>query len=168
MSDFELAGIRIPIRANLQFNQTYEPIGGTHTFRTQNGRAVKQTHFNKLKTTLSGTGWMPAGLDGIDYSEPLILKCAAPRSFSSSTNQISLPSNRRIDKAPIGFALVDGELLVTQCHIQESMAVLDIKTNAQGYQVLYYPELLVFAEPPVIQSNIHNTDFSWRINCEEC
>jgi len=39
----------------------------------QSGRAIKQTHYRKLRTSLSGQGWVPAGLDGLDYSQAYYL-----------------------------------------------------------------------------------------------
>ncbi|MBS0289833.1 MAG: hypothetical protein JSS07_07370 [Proteobacteria bacterium] len=60
--NFQLGGITIPILAGLEFTQTYEPIGGSVLQRMQSGKAIKQTHYRKLRTTLSGQGWVPAGL----------------------------------------------------------------------------------------------------------
>lgn len=170
MSDyFEIGGISIPVKAGLEFSQTYEVIGGTVTQRMQSGRAIKQSHFSKLKTVLSGQGWLPAGLDGLDYSQPLMLKCAMPRSLSSQSSQITIPSSRRNDNGlePTGFALVTGHLIQTQITINSNIAILDEVAGALLYHVHYYPEIYVFADPPQIQGNMTGAEFSWALTCEE-
>jgi hypothetical protein len=167
--NFQLGGVSIPIQAGLEFSQTYEPIGGSVLHRMQSGRAVKQTHYKKFRTSLSGQGWVPAGLDGLEYSEPLILKCAAPRSVSSESYEILIPSTRRNDPTfePKGYALVKGHLIETNIIMQEDTAILDPVRYALSYQVHYYPEILVFAESPQVQSHITGAEFSWSLTCEE-
>ena len=167
--NFVIGEIRIPLKAGLEFTQTYEPIGGTSTLRTQSGKAIKQTHFNKLKTVLSGRGWVPAGLDGLDYSQPLLLKCVAPRSISSLNSSITIPTARRSDTGfePIGYVLVGGELIQTSLNLSADIATLDPIPGAISYQVQYYPEIMVFAGPPQIQNNVYGAEFSWTLTCEE-
>lgn len=167
--NFQLGGISIPIQAGLEFSQTYEAIGGNVLHRMQSGRAIKQTHYKKLRTSLSGQGWVPTGLDGLEYSESMILKCAAPRSISSESYQIVIPSYRRNDPGfePKGYALVKGHLIETTLVMQEDIAILNPVGYALSYQVHYYPQILVFAEPPQVQSNITGAEFSWSITCEE-
>lgn len=166
--NFVLGGIQIPILARLEFTQTYELIGGTVTQRMQSGKAIKQTHFNKLRTVLSGQGWMPAGLDGLDYSNPLLLKCAAPRCISNTNPQFTIPSARRTDLefTPKGYLLLNGELLETAITIQTDIVRFDSVPNAL-YQVHYYPEILVFVDPPQTQGNMASAEFSWSLTCEE-
>lgn len=167
--NFELGGISIPIRAGLEFSQSYEMIGGTVTQRMQSGRAIKQTHFNKIRTSLSGQGWLPAGLDGLDYSVPQLLKCAAPKSISSLANQMTVPAARRSDVGfePRGYALVAGELVMTDITMNADVASLVTVPGASTYHVHYYPELLVFAEPIQTQGNMTGAEFSWTLTCEE-
>lgn len=135
----------------------------------QSGRAIKQTHFSKLRTSLSGQGWVPAGLDGLDYSSPLLLKCAAPRCISSQNHQIAIPAVRRNDRGfePKGYALIEGELIETAVLFQANIANLRIVPEADIYQVHYYPELMVFAEPSQVQGNMAGAEFSWALTCEE-
>lgn len=167
--NFELGGVTIPLIAGLEFSQTYENIGGSVLQRMQSGRAIKQTHYSKLRTSLSGQGWVPAGLDGLAYSEPMILKCAAPRSISSENSEIAIPSCRRTDQGfePKGYALVRGHLIETGLIMKEEIAILDPVRYALAYQVHYYPEILVFTESLQVQSNITGAEFSWSLICEE-
>ncbi len=167
--NFELNDLKIPILGRLDFIQSYEMIGGTITKRMQSGRAIKQTHFNKIRTVLSGQGWLPVGLDGLNYSEPQTLKCAAPRAISSTVNEFTIPSARRGDYGfePRGYALVACDLVETIIILNTDIVTLDIIQGATSYQVHYYPELLVFAEPPQIQGNMSGAEFSWTLTCEE-
>lgn len=167
--NFQLGGLTIPIQAGLEFSQTYEPIGGSVLQRMQSGRAIKQTHYRKLRTSLSGQGWVPAGLDGLDYSQALLLKCAAPRSLSSESNKIVIPSLRRTDERfePKGYALVRGHLIETGLEMQEDVAILEPVRFALSYQVYYYPEIFVFADAPQVQNNMTGVEFSWSLIGEE-
>lgn len=167
--NFELGGITIPIQAALDFSQTYESIGGSIMHRMQSGRAIKQTHYKKLRTVLSGEGWVPAGLDGLNYDEPLLLRCAAPRSCSSTTSQKTIPLARRQDLGfePKGYAVLGGELHETPIKLQANIAILDPIADASSYQVQYYPEIWVFAEPVQTQTNLTGAEFVWSLVCEE-
>lgn len=167
--NFEIGGITAPILAALDFSQTYESIGGSVTHRMQSGRAIKQTHFKKLRTVLSGQGWVPAGLDNLNYDEPLLLKCAAPRTVSSKSNQLTLPASRRADTGfePKGYALINGELREVPIKIQANIATLDPVADAACYQVQYYPEIMVFSEPLQSQVNLSGAEFVWSLICEE-
>ncbi len=167
--NFELGGITIPINAGLEFSQSYEMSGGTVTQRMQSGRAIKQTHFNKLRTVLSGQGWVPAGLDGLDYSIPLLLRCAAPRSVSSTNTQFTIPVSRRHDFGfePKAYAVVLGNLVETEITLNVDIVTLDVVSGAHIYQVHYYPEMLVFTESPQVQGNMTGAEFSWTLTCEE-
>jgi hypothetical protein len=142
---------------------------GKRMLDTADSVAIKQTHFNKLRTVLSGQGWVPAGLDGLDYSIPLLLKCAAPRSVSSTNTQFTIPANRRNDSGfePKSFAVVSGNLTETEITLNADIVNLDTVTGALTYQIYYYPEILVFAESPQVQGNMTGAEFSWTLTCEE-
>lgn len=167
--NFELGGISVPILAKLDFTQTYESIGGTTIQRMQSGRGLKQTNFCKLKTILTGQGWFPAGLDGLDYSQPLLLKCAAPRSISSRNNRIVVPKARRKDNGfeSKAYGLVKGMLIESVLTFQEDIAMIEPVQLADSYQLNYYPELTVFAEPIQVQANMSSAEISWTIVAEE-
>jgi hypothetical protein len=135
----------------------------------QSGRAIKQTHFRKLRTVLSGQGWDPMGLDDLDYADSLLLRCATPRSIGSRQPQFTLVGNRRSDPGfePQGYALLAGYLVPTALQIKGDIAQLQKVQGALSYQVHYYPEIWVFAEPPQVQGNITDATFSWSLTCEE-
>ncbi len=166
---FEIGEVSIPITAGIELSQTYELIGGTIIHRMQSGKAIKQSHFRKLKTVLAGKGWIPTGLDELDYSKPLLLKCATPLSISNKNNQIVLSARYRTDTCyfPKSFGLVNGHLIETKLIIEGSSAMLEHVSNAKLYQVHYYPELYVYAEPPQVHGNVTSAELAWSITCEE-
>lgn len=174
---FELGGIRVPIESVLDFEQGYESIGGTALLRFMSGGAVLQTYWQKLRTTLSGAGWWPPGLDGLDYDAPLTLKCAAPRAIRAAVAAIALPAARRTDAGfvPIGHAVVPGasvgvsggDLVPTAVSIAANLATLTPVTGAIGYQITYWPQLIVFATPPATQADLPGAAHRWSLTAEE-
>jgi hypothetical protein len=65
---FALDGQVIPIRAGLKVSQTYEQLGGRQLFRARTGKARLQSHWSKVKTVLSGSGWNVMPFAGIDQT----------------------------------------------------------------------------------------------------
>lgn len=174
---FELGGVRVPIESVIDFEQGYESIGGTALLRYMSGGAVLQTYWQKLRTTLSGAGWWPPGLDGLNYAAPLLLKCAGPHSIRTDAAAIALPAARRTDAgfAPIGHAVVPGasvgvsggDLVPTAVSIADNLATLTPVTGAIGYHITYWPQLTVFATPPATQADLPGAAHRWSLTAEE-
>lgn len=168
MHDFELGGVVVPIEALLDFEQSYEPLGGSSVLRMMDGTAVKQQSWRKTRTQLSATGWVPLGLDALDFSGPLTLKCAKPVALSGATNVVTLPAGRRSDFAPLGFAIVaDRTLVETSCGLAGNVATLGIVAGALGYRCLYVPQLTVVTDGPQERASLTRAEHSWDLVCEE-
>lgn len=167
---FELGGVSVPIQANVEFSQDYEVLSASTLVRMMSGAAVKQTAWSgKLKTTLSGSGWMPVGLDGLDYSSPMVLKCAAARVVGSASNAIAIPSARRVDLGfeSYGYAVVRGERVDSPVVLVGDVATVAVVASASHYGVAYYPQLTVYASAPDDSSDLSGADFSWSLEAEE-
>ncbi|RLA21061.1 MAG: hypothetical protein DRQ61_09030 [Gammaproteobacteria bacterium] len=169
---FELNGISVPVEANVEFNQDYEALSSETwpPLRFMNGSGVKQTAWSgKLRTVLTGAGWMPAGLDGLDYSATMVLKCAGPRGISSASNAITIPSARRSDTgfAPYGYAIVGGKRVDSPVGLAGNVATVTSVSGATGYGVYYYPQMTVSAQAPRTTGNLVTGDFSWSLEAEE-
>ena len=165
---FELGGISVPIEANIEFDLDYEPLTAETwpPIRMMDGTGVKQVAWSgKLKTKLTGSGWMQSGLDGLDYSAPMLLKCASPRGISNASNVITIPAARRSDPGfvPVGYAIVDGRRVDSPVSIVGNVATVTVVASASGYCVQYFPEITVFAQAPVTQGNMADGDFRWSI-----
>lgn len=153
----------------LSYSQTYEVIGGRSTFRTLDGTAVKQQNWTKLKTTVSGSGSLPVGLVGLDFSQPLTLKCGAPRKISSNSNVIVIPANRRTETShiPFAFKYIDGIPEKADLSLVGNVATVTADGSASGYSVSYYPQIEVIMDDPNESADLLGSDYQWSMTAEE-
>ena len=167
--NFILGGVTVAFDAAHQINQDYEPLAGAAVLRLSSGAAVKQTAWDgKLRTTLSGSGRLPPGLDGLDYSASLSLSCMAPRSlWAAATTGLSLPASRRTDWAPHGYAIVNGRQMPTAISIVVNAVTFTAVAGASGYVCAYYPTLTVFASAPRLRFDGRGPVSGWEIIAEE-
>lgn len=173
---FELGTVIVPIHSAFELSQTYEPLGGFVTIRMLNGAALKQQNWEKIGTSVQGTGTIPSGLEGLDYSVSQLMKCAAPRAVTSISNVLVIPAERRTDPGfePTGFAYVDPEgknrglwQETPIVSIVVDTVTLTVVANALNYQVRYFPEFEVFAEKPTQNIDVHPSDQNWQLDAEQ-
>lgn len=166
---FEVGGIEIPVFSVIDFNQSYEVIGGSSLLRMLDGAAVKQNQWSKIRTTISGSGSIPPGLEGLDYTTSKTLKCAGKKSISSLSNVIVLPAARRSDTPhlPRGFAMVDRLLVATSISISTNTATLGVVSGADFYTVHYWPQITVFVQPPRESHDVNGAVINWSLEAEE-
>lgn len=167
---FELGGVVVPMTAALGLQQQVAVTGGASTRRMMNGAAIKQTQWQKLAITLSGNGWAPLGLDALDYSGPLTLKCGLPRAIRSQSTSIALPVGRRTDTGYEPFArahMADGREVETAVSIATHTATVTAVVGAVGYAVWYFPQITVIASPPDETFDQEAAECSWSISAEE-
>lgn len=166
----EIGGVVVPLWASMEIAQTYERLGGSTVLRMMSGAAKKQTHWGRLATRVSGTGNVPAGLDGIDWSQPQVLKCAAARSIGAAGNVIAIPAARRSDAGhlPHGFAEnAAGVLAATPVALAGDVATLTPVGGAVRYLVLWYPQLTVFSDGPAGDIDVGQARYGWELRAEE-
>lgn len=166
----ELGSVVVPLWASMQIRQRFWLLGGATTLRMMNGAGKQQTHWRRLATTISGAGNIPAGLDELDYRQPLTLKCVAQRSITAAGNVITIPSARRSDAGhlPHGFAESAGGVLTpTPVALAGNVATLTPVVGAARYTVLWFPQFSVFATPPAGDVDTGNASFGWELNAEE-
>ena len=169
---FQLGAITLPVVAGFDLDQSYEQIGGEAIFRASSGRGIKQATWSKLRITTSGTGWIPSGLEALDYTAQMTLKCIVPKGISAvlATRQATLPTGRRSDSGfiPFGTAILsDGRHVSTPATMAGHVATLDAVAGAVAYQANYYPELTVWAMRPETSGNLSDASYQWQITCEE-
>lgn len=174
MIGLELGGITIPLDSVIGgLHQTYQQAQPRTLKRKVNGDALllDGAASNKLRTRISGRGWVIAGLDGLDYTQVMTLKCIKPRGINSASNVISIPAARRSDTEflPLGFAcLSDGQRIPTTIDIVSDTATLGVVSGAVIYQVEYYPQLQVnIVQPPDESFDRSDVNFTWSIVAEE-
>jgi hypothetical protein len=162
-----IGGITLPVRSRYEMNQTYDNIGGTSSFRTLNGRLVKQTHWESLRTSISGAGAVPHPFHFIDRSVPQTLDCVAPMSSITADLVFTIPRPIRPDVEPIVHG-IDGFNLV----LAESVTVGNVVTTTAlpgitEYVIEYYPRMTVFILDLADDSDANERDLSWALTCEE-
>ncbi|RLC99624.1 MAG: hypothetical protein DRI46_09130 [Chloroflexi bacterium] len=163
-----LGGIPIHFPSGITISQTYQDIGGFTSHRMMNGAGIKQTHWTKIGTSISGQGFLPNGIDALDFGQPLVLKCGAALAIQSVSNVMTLPVNRRSDVAVTARAILDTDFQSrTPVNVVGDIATVDVVAGAQGYLVFYYPQITVFATPVQENIDLNNSTWDWSIECEE-
>lgn len=169
---FELGGISVPIQANHKFDQQYQALAGETwpPIRTGDGTGIKQTSWSgKLRTVLSGEGWVPAGLSNLDYTGSMTLKCGAPRALTSASNVITLPTSRRSDTgfAPYGAAIVAGAEVVSSASLASDDLTITTVSGASAYIAYYFPQITVLAKAPDQSGDLTTGTYRWSLEAEE-
>ena len=179
---FELGGIKVAPQGALTFAQSYAAEEGSSVLRMMSGAAVKQFGWSKTTVTTSGTGRYPPGLDSLDYSQPMTMKCSQPREVTSSSNVITLPAARRTDAGfvPVAFALVTpagGDAMLdprwqpADVSLASNIATITPVSGALQYQVWYWPQITVFATRPTSdwsgQPAGSGHAYSWTLEARE-
>ncbi|MCP8465933.1 hypothetical protein NK553_18435 [Pseudomonas sp. ZM23] len=159
-----LGGIPIPAEAGAP-DFSRDPLQGATVVRMSDGAAVKMTHWSgKTSGQLSGSGLVPLGLDGIDYSRPLDLLLTHPRSMAQAAPSFVLPAPCRSDREPWGLALVEGRWRPVPCTRSGLNVDLVIIPGATLYMVQWMPAYRVFADPP---QETMGTGHGWTLNWQE-
>ncbi|MGR8932215.1 MAG: hypothetical protein ACU836_16415 [Gammaproteobacteria bacterium] len=136
-----IGGIAISDHAGHEIRQTITEAGGRTMRRTKNGTPIVMQRWVALNSTISGTGWMPDGLDGLDLTQLHDVYCIQSLSVASASNVITIPRNFRIDAGyePQGATIIDGAPVETAVALAGSVATLTPVAGATQYQILYYP-----------------------------
>ncbi len=58
----------------IDYTESEEDIGGRSLFRFANGDEAVQAYWTRKKVIMSGSGLLPPGLDGIDWTKPQIVE----------------------------------------------------------------------------------------------
>lgn len=147
-----------------------DELRGSAITRMSGGLGVQMTHWSgKLTGTIAGQGWMPPGLDGLDYSQPLELLSTQQQSVTGSSNAVALKTEPRPDHAPWALALVNGEWVSTPCAYAAGVATATPVAGATLYSIAWFPRLMVFATP--VQQSVSTgnlqTPHGWSLTWEE-
>ena len=174
MMILKIGSIDIPLLAALDIDQSYEPIGGDGPpLRTLDGTGIKQMTWKKWRTTISGSGWITAGLASLDASAQIVIGCIVPRSVPCvfATRQATLPAARRSDSGhiPWGQAIMaDGSIVTTTASMASNVATVAAVTGAVAYQALYLPSLTCWLmRRPTDSGNRSDASYRWELTAEE-
>lgn len=166
---FEIGGLVIPITAAFSLRQQIEVAGGRAALRFANGASLRQVAWEKLRATLSGDGWVPLGIEALDFGSTMNLKCGLPAARRNASGVITLPAARRTDTGYTPYArahLPTGDV-ETAVVLAGNVATCTTVSGAVSYTVSYYPELTVWADPPAQNFDGAGAATSWELILEQ-
>lgn len=152
------------------FTQEYQLLSAASRYRMGDGSLRETIAWSgKLRTVIRGHGWAPSGIEGIDYGQDVVIKCAAPRVISSTSNVITIPSARRSDTGhtPTATAIVAGQLVATTISLVGDVATLGVVSGASVYRVQYYPQIIARAVLDDQGTDTGAATHSWSLTAEE-
>lgn len=161
-----LGGVPILLDAGA-VSQSITPLGGPEIVRLSSGAGVPMTHWQRSAIALSASGWMPPGLDGLDYSQPLELRCTKHLSIISTSTSFTLRGTVRPDFAPWALALVGKDWVETPVVFAGADATVTPVAGASAYQLCWMPMFMVSAKRPQGDMDPSTNAHGWQITCEE-
>lgn len=164
-----IGGVEIAVESSDQISQTYVSIGGVSTLRTMSGGGIRQRNWRRLSTTISvpSARFLPA-LHALDLDEPHVIQCLARRQISADTSSITIPSARRADVDPIGYALLaSGFMARTSGVLVGDVLTLVEVPGAVRYTATYVPEFLALITDLSEQMDVRAARAGWELTAEE-
>lgn len=141
--DLIIAGVKVAPRQSYELTQSYEPIeAGRITQRMQSGMLRTFTVWQKLRTTISGTGEIPTSLSQIDWTQDVIIDCIAPRATQGGAS-------------PTAVRATQGTITVYDA----AGAAMSVTT--------YYPRLTCRSAGPRETGNVRSHAYGWELVAEE-
>ena len=159
----------VPIRLHAgPPTQSYAPRGdGVIRYRSK-GRPVKfRQHDLRWSITVAGSGWMGPGLAGLDFDQPLELRCTAPQSLYTTSLTTTIPGTPRPDKAPWAHAYVAGNWVDTPLAWDGTTATITSVAGATEYHVRWLPMFMVLMGRPEDGLDPAGGIFTWHFTAEE-
>jgi len=163
-----IGSLSIPFPAGFDANVSYKKLAAKTILRSKNGTGIMASRWKKLGVTLSGTGWLPDGLDSIDEDALVDVHSTGYLSTASASNVITIPRVFRTDDfAPKGQAVVDNVMVETSAVMAGQIATLGVIAGATQYHVLYCPIISSFINTVDRSYDESSNTWSWTIEAEE-
>ncbi len=168
MKLLKIGSFELPVYAGLDLAQRYEPMGGETILRAVSGRGIKQMTWAKTRVTTSGGGWVPSGLETLDFTAQHSLYCVVAQTVPAvlATRQATLPTTRRSDTGHIPYGLAElpgGQTVESQVTMAGNVATVTAVAGAVRYQVGYYPLLTCW----VMRPTRSGPEPAWELIAEE-
>lgn len=171
MKTILIGSVEIPIRSALDCETSYEWLGGETILRTIGGAGIKQETWRRLRVTISGSGWIPPGLEGIDTSTQQVVACIVPVAATcDGSRQATLPTTRRADSGYTPWALAllpDASAVETPVSFAGDVGTADAVAGAIGYQILYFPKITAWVSRPGSSGDHAQAAYRWELICEQ-
>lgn len=164
-----IGGVPISVESSDRIAQTYTAIGGGRPIRLMNGGLVMQRNWRRLRTTIAvaDARFLPA-LQGLDLDVPHVIRCLARRQLASATPAITLPTARRADIDPLGYAvLTTGFMARTASVLAGDVLTLTPVAGAVSYTATYVPELVALITELEENLDVRSAKAGWQLVAEE-
>lgn len=158
-----LGGVPIVLHAGAP-EESIGPIGGSTVLRMSDGAGVKMQHWQRSAGSISGSGWMPPGLSGLDYSQPLELRSTKVINHVGAGPEFTPLHTPRQDMPPWAQALIGDQWVRVPSSYADGVLTVPPVLGATLYQACYMPVFSVFADAP---SETQGAAHGWSINWEE-
>lgn len=165
-----IGSVAVNLFSLLNGQQSYEWFGGGAVHRKLNGTASSQRNWRKLRTLIRAEGTIPAGLDGVDFDTPQLIKCARFLSQTGEGLAYTLPASRRADSGytPRGFGYLNRRWQETVVSLASNTATLVAVPGSNAYRVIWYPEFSAISLDGVrTTSELTGGSESWELELEE-
>lgn len=147
---------------------SYSKLQAKDILRTKNGTGIMASRWEKLGVSISGSGWLPDGLDSMDEDALVDIHSTAWLSTADASNIITIPRAFRTDSfTPKGQALVNGEMVETAVSLLGQVATLTVIPGADQYHVLYCPIITGYIRSINRDFDEQANEWNWSIEAEE-
>lgn len=168
MNVLKIGSFELPVFAGFDIAQRYEPMGGAGILRATSGRGILQRSWRKTRVVTSGGGWVPSGLQSLDFDAQHAVACIVPETIPANliTRQATLPTTRRSDAGhtPYGLAqLPGGQTVMAAVSLAGNVATVAEVPGATAYQVGYYPLLTCY----LLRPTRSGPEPQWELIAEE-
>lgn len=110
---------------------------------------------------------MGPGFAGLDFDQPLELRCTKQQSLTTTALTGTLPGTPRPDVDPWALAYVGGDWRLTPVEVDGGSYTITAVAGALQYQVCWMPVFSVFCEPPPESMDPASNTHDWTITAEE-
>lgn len=168
MKLFKIGAFELPAYAGFDIAQRYEEMGGETILRAVSGRGIPQRTWRKTRVVTSASGWVPSGLQSLDFDAQHAVACITPETIPANpaTRQATLPATRRADAGhlPYGLAqLPGGQTVAADVTLAGDVATVAAVAGATAYQVGYYPLLICW----ILRPTRSGPEPQWELIAEE-
>lgn len=168
MKTFRVGGFELPVYSSFDLTHVYEPLGGETILRACNGRGILQRTWQKTRIVTSGQGWLPSGVQSLDFDAQHVVSCVVAETVPASTltRSVTLPASRRSDAGhePFGLAqMPGGETFAVGVSVVGDVATAAELPGARLYQIGYYPQFTCW----LLRPQRSGPDPKWELIAEE-
>lgn len=168
-----LGDVEVPVHGSFDLRTRFAPNVKETVYTMGDGSTDSQALFGslkKLQAVITGSGPIPPGLDGLDYSQPMLFKSASERTLTLPAVSPApvLPTQRRLDTGyePWARAYVDGSMVQTPVVVTDDVATITPVADAEYYQLLYFPQFMakVIGGGPITEDDARESETLWELS----